>query len=791
MAMSEGVIQIFVFRDGAYVGSEMFTEPELVVGNGDDADLRLDDPDMGDAHVIIGREAGRVRVVDLGGPGGTTVNGAPVRHGFVSPRDDIGIGQHRLKVKLVAPRAAPVASPAGAPPSHASQASRPSLPPDAPRPEPRRAPVPPMPPPPGPGAFGNIDDALNSAFGASEDLTARTDMSGVSAAPPTPLPVADLADDALAALDAISALDHSNPGELAASFHGEETEATPMRRAPVGDLFDHEPTVGQHGQPDPRARAPLDDAPRTARARPGPPPAPPPVAPSASARPDAHRPSPRPAPPSMAPRPADAALRPTPTGPVPPIAPPRAEVPAQRLEAEGPFAHPKPTHRAPYYPDEDEIDPEALEAEEAPGFSLVEAIERAGEGSGSEHALQVLTTRDGKAGNISVLERTGSLRFGKREDALVVKMVGPHEARIIAGTSVRLAGPGLAPTNGGDLRIGVGQMVVAKRAGVAHNLRFVRPPDRVEAPASDGSDMANEPVPGSIAAAILVHLFVAIMIALKTSSPTFADVPREVWAEVEPEEPRLVEVPEPPPPEPEPVAEPEPEPEPEPRRAQAPPSPQKTNRRTPKGKPAPEVKKAGVLGALGKLSAPAPGRKSMVQAASSLDAVTTPGGSSFRVGALVAKGPSSDVRLGGGGGGKRLTRGSAELLGGKGFARIGKQSGTKVRGKVARVVTRKVQAQGQMSREEIAKVVNQHIGEIQGCYERALIAEPGLKGKLTLEWTIKTSGQVGAVKQKLSTLKSSAAVNCMMGKVKRWRFPRPRGGIVVASYPFVFSGASY
>jgi hypothetical protein len=190
---------------------------------------------------------------------------------------------------------------------------------------------------------------------------------------------------------------------------------------------------------------------------------------------------------------------------------------------------------------------------------------------------------------------------------------------------------------------------------------------------------------------------------------------------------------------------------------------------------------------------PAPGKKSMVAAASNLDAVKAPGESGYRVGPLIGKAPSSDVRLGGGGGGKPLTRGSADLLrGGSGFAKIGKKSGAKVRGKVGRVVTRKVRAKkGQISREEVSRVLNQHLHEVQGCYERALIAKPGLRGKITLEWTIRTNGRVSGVKQKFSSLKDASVARCIMAKLKGWRFPKPRGGVVQVSYPWNFAPTSY
>jgi hypothetical protein len=43
------------------------------------------------------------------------------------------------------------------------------------------------------------------------------------------------------------------------------------------------------------------------------------------------------------------------------------------------------------------------------------------------------------------------------------------------------------------------------------------------------------------------------------------------------------------------------------------------------------------------------------------------------------------------------------------------------------------------------------------------------------------------VKVSQSTLASSEATNCMMQKLKTWKFPSPRGGAVSIVFPFVFN----
>ena len=46
--------------------------------------------------------------------------------------------------------------------------------------------------------------------------------------------------------------------------------------------------------------------------------------------------------------------------------------------------------------------------------------------------------------------------------------------------------------------------------------------------------------------------------------------------------------------------------------------------------------------------------------------------------------------------------------------------------------------QGNIDREAVAKTINAHLQEVRGCYERALLKDPGLAGKVVLEWTIGT-----------------------------------------------------
>jgi len=114
-----------------------------------------------------------------------------------------------------------------------------------------------------------------------------------------------------------------------------------------------------------------------------------------------------------------------------------------------------------------------------------------------------------------------------------------------------------------------------------------------------------------------------------------------------------------------------------------------------------------------------------------------------------------------------------------------------VGGTVTRASARAVSVQGSIDREAVAKVVNAHLQEVRGCYERALLREPALAGKVVLEWTISLAGKVTTAKTKSSTLKSSAVEACILQSLKSWQFPPAKGGIVIVSYPFLFNSVGY
>lgn len=98
---------------------------------------------------------------------------------------------------------------------------------------------------------------------------------------------------------------------------------------------------------------------------------------------------------------------------------------------------------------------------------------------------------------------------------------------------------------------------------------------------------------------------------------------------------------------------------------------------------------------------------------------------------------------------------------------------------------------GMLDKEEIRKVIHTERAKIRKCYETQLLETPSLHGKVSVKFTISAEGPVSQAEIAESTTKHPKLEGCLVTEVKRWRFPKPRGGgIVVVTYPFIFSSGS-
>ena len=148
----------------------------------------------------------------------------------------------------------------------------------------------------------------------------------------------------------------------------------------------------------------------------------------------------------------------------------------------------------------------------------------------------------------------------------------------------------------------------------------------------------------------------------------------------------------------------------------------------------------------------------------------------------------------GGDGDEEGTIGLGELgLIGKGGADsgYGRGAGAGFGGRGARVPQvrqGKANVQGALDRDIIRRIVRAHINEVRHCYNEGLARAPELAGRVTVQFTITGVGKVGASVVEESTLGDSVTGSCIAKAVKRWQFPKPRGGgSVIVSYPFVLA----
>ena len=165
-------------------------------------------------------------------------------------------------------------------------------------------------------------------------------------------------------------------------------------------------------------------------------------------------------------------------------------------------------------------------------------------------------------------------------------------------------------------------------------------------------------------------------------------------------------------------------------------------------------------------------------------------GEAFGVGGLGLVGTG---RGGGGTGEGSIGLGNTGLIGkgggggtGSGYGR-GSGAGFGGRGKrVPRVRQGKAKVSGALDKDIIRRIVRAHINEVRHCYNRGLTRDPGLNGTLTVDFTINEAGRVSKAAQDSTTIADRNVNECIVKAVKRWKFPKPRGGgEVEVEYPFV------
>ena len=207
------------------------------------------------------------------------------------------------------------------------------------------------------------------------------------------------------------------------------------------------------------------------------------------------------------------------------------------------------------------------------------------------------------------------------------------------------------------------------------------------------------------------------------------------------------------------------------------------------------INKVGLLGALGSVTGVKTNSSQALADVSNIDAVTSTHTqeAQVKIGGLVGNLGADGIAMPTG---KVVnTKGSASVYRSAGISGKGSVAALEsghtgkgaVRGVVSAPLTKKVRMKGGgISRADVEKVIHQHIDEVNYCYESALLKDPTLMGKVVFEWKILLSGNVGEVKIKSSTVRSSEIHSCIKSAIRSWKFPNPKGQTVLVSYPFVF-----
>lgn len=110
-----------------------------------------------------------------------------------------------------------------------------------------------------------------------------------------------------------------------------------------------------------------------------------------------------------------------------------------------------------------------------------------------------------------------------------------------------------------------------------------------------------------------------------------------------------------------------------------------------------------------------------------------------------------------------------------------------VRGSVAVKSPTESFGTGDLDLKAVTQVVRRRTSAVKGCYEKQLKRTPDLAGKVKIQFTILESGRVSEVEVRENTTGNDDVGQCIIARVKRWRFPKPQGGSVTVSFPFVFA----
>jgi predicted component of type VI protein secretion system len=776
------VLQVFIFREGRFWGTECFAQKEIVLGRSPDIDLQLDDDVISRSHATVSITDEGVVLEDLGSSNGTYVNGEPVERCLVGSRDEVSVGSFTLKFKLLGRKKQEV-SPrfetriVEREELHDDTAIHPREELEAYQQEQAREAIQPE---HKPGRREEIAAALREELGHPREVESQQTQRSIEA------PQLDTGESQEAR------------DEYAVVTQVEDAPEGLEQEPPAGapDEYVQDESVPDHGtrwltpEPDESPSLSLADElePSAALAQPVSEPAPLP-----------EMPAPEPARPII--------VEPEPgLQPEPPL--PRDAGVVEELEEDEeeeyqrdfvePFSLLNNLIRENFA--EPQVPTEANPVVEVIGYSSEKQVLSYDQVSrGRRHRIgpkKFVLVRHGDQNACRIMfgdDFSGGVITGGRT-------VSVDELKTSANQVSRKKGKNIY-----SYQLMKGDYANLIHEGGGSFVRFVLPPKLPPAPKTRKLDTTDLKVFGSSFLAHVIFIVLLGIFAKQVIADDDLDIDRFAKIdmadimekpEVEAEVP-LDQLPEPEKVEDEKAEEKKKE---EPKKEEKKKRPKRRRGKKKPGSGGGSGGGAGMMAALGNLSQKKPSRN-IVAAVSNLDAVRVPGGRSrYKVSGLVTKLPTSSVVVSRGRG-VGVKAGIDLLRGGKGRGGLaglgpgalsGGRTGKRgVGGVVFKAPKRKMRVRGHLSRDAVARVVKKHLRQIQYCYEKNLLLSPKLAGKLIMEWTINMAGSVSVVKTKHNSMKSPAVAMCISAKIKGWKFPKPKGGVVVVSYPFIFNSIGF
>jgi hypothetical protein len=96
------------------------------------------------------------------------------------------------------------------------------------------------------------------------------------------------------------------------------------------------------------------------------------------------------------------------------------------------------------------------------------------------------------------------------------------------------------------------------------------------------------------------------------------------------------------------------------------------------------------------------------------------------------------------------------------------------------------QVDGCLEAGKIAAVVKMKLRGLQDCYERELKKTPSLSGRLAIAFTLDGEGAVTEARVESNEMGNAAVADCLVTRLKRFKFPKSDCASVTVSYPFIF-----